>query len=105
MGLPAEPRMDCLPKRFPVGSVYVVEGHGGQYGHLRVSTRYVIMPGGRRVDIPARTRASASPRQVPSRAASQLPEAQSKGRQAVKKSASAAKKYALVGGTMGRQSR
>jgi hypothetical protein len=42
-----------LPRSFPVGAVYVVEGRGGQYGHLRVSSRYVIMPGGQRVDVPA----------------------------------------------------
>jgi hypothetical protein len=33
--------------------MYVVEGSGGENGHLRVSSRYVILPGGRRIDVPA----------------------------------------------------
>ncbi len=40
-----------LPRSFPVGAVYVVEGRGGQYGHLRISARYLILPGGRRVEV------------------------------------------------------
>src|ERR1700723_2175458 len=40
-----------LPKRFPVGSTYVVEGRGGENGHLRVFSRYVVLPGGRRIDV------------------------------------------------------
>jgi hypothetical protein len=53
---------DRLPKRFPVGAVYVIEGHDGRYGRLRVSSRYVKLPDGRRIEIapgqdaPARTR-------------------------------------------------
>jgi hypothetical protein len=42
-----------LPARFPVGARYVVEGHGGQDGQLRVISRYVILPGGRRIKLPA----------------------------------------------------
>ena len=48
---------DChirnLPKRLPAGTVYVVEGCGGHHGKLRVSSRYVVMPSGQRVEIPA----------------------------------------------------
>jgi hypothetical protein len=40
-----------LPKRFPVGTTYVVEGHGGEGGHLRVFSRYVVLPGGRRINL------------------------------------------------------
>jgi hypothetical protein len=40
-----------LPKRFPVGSTYVVEGCGGEDGHLRVFSRYVVLPGGRRINV------------------------------------------------------
>lgn len=40
-----------LPRSFPVGAVYVVEGRGGQYGHLRVSARYLVLPGGQRVEV------------------------------------------------------
>jgi hypothetical protein len=40
-----------LPKRFPVGATYVVEGRGGEDGHLRVFSRYVVLPGGRRINV------------------------------------------------------
>jgi hypothetical protein len=49
-----EPRSNRLPKSFPVGAVYVVEGKGGDYGQLSVSARYVIMPGGQRIDVAAK---------------------------------------------------
>jgi hypothetical protein len=52
MSLSTEHQMPQLPNRLPVGSVYVVEGRGGQHGHLRVSSRYVVMPSGEEVEIP-----------------------------------------------------
>jgi hypothetical protein len=42
-----------LPDQFPVGSKYVVEGHGGGDGNLRVFSRYIVLPDGRRIDLPA----------------------------------------------------
>ena len=42
-----------LPRRLPVGATYVVEGFGGAEGDLRVIARYVVLPGGRRINIPA----------------------------------------------------
>jgi len=51
MHLSANCKQDRLPKRFPVGSTYVVEGRGGENGHLRVFSRYVLLPGGRRIDV------------------------------------------------------
>jgi hypothetical protein len=42
-----------LPKRFPVGARYVVEGHGGEDGQLRVFSRYVVLPGGQRINVPS----------------------------------------------------
>jgi Amidohydrolase family len=47
--LRAEP-IEC---RFPVGATYVVEGVGGAEGHLRGIARYVVLPGGRRINISA----------------------------------------------------
>jgi hypothetical protein len=41
-----------LPHRFPVGATYVVEGYGGEDGDLRVISRYVVLPGGRRINVP-----------------------------------------------------
>ena len=38
-----------LPHRFPVGATYVVEGYGGEEGHLRALRR---LPGGRRINVP-----------------------------------------------------
>ena len=40
-----------LPKRFPIGTTYIVEGQGGESGHLRVFSRYVLLPGGRRINL------------------------------------------------------
>jgi hypothetical protein len=40
-----------LPKRFPVGTTYVVEGRGGEDGNLRVFSRYVVLPDGQRINL------------------------------------------------------
>ena len=40
-----------LPKRFPVGTTYVVEGRNGANGHLCVFSRYVVLPGGERINL------------------------------------------------------
>jgi hypothetical protein len=42
-----------LPKRFPVGTTYVVEGRGGENGDLRVFSRYVVLPSGERITLDA----------------------------------------------------
>jgi hypothetical protein len=52
MRLSEDTQSSRLPERFPVGTVYVVVGCGGERGHLRVSSRYVVLPGGRRIDVP-----------------------------------------------------
>ena len=41
MGLPIDRLSSRLPRRFPVGAKYVVEGYGGEEGKLRVIARYV----------------------------------------------------------------
>ena len=53
MRLPIDRHSTPLPKRFPVGARYVVEGRGGEDAHLRVFSRYVVLPGGRRINIPS----------------------------------------------------
>ena len=53
MGAPSNYWPSQLPRRFTVGATYVVEGVGGAEGHLRVIGRYVVLPGGRRINIPA----------------------------------------------------
>ena len=42
-----------LPDRLPVGATYVVEGFGGAEGNFRVIARYLVMPGGYRINVPA----------------------------------------------------
>jgi hypothetical protein len=42
-----------LPDQLPVGASYVVEGFGGESGNLRVISRYVLMPDGSRINVPA----------------------------------------------------
>jgi hypothetical protein len=62
MGLPKDRLSGRLPRRFPVGSTYVVEGYGGKEGNLRVVARYVVLPGGHRINIPADPSRAASRR-------------------------------------------
>jgi hypothetical protein len=50
-----------VPRRFPVGAKYVVEGYGGEKGNLRVIARYVVLPGGRRINVPDSLSQPASP--------------------------------------------
>jgi len=52
MSLSTDRQIRNLPKRLPAGTVYVVEGRGDQHGKLRVSSRYVLMPSGQKVEIP-----------------------------------------------------
>ncbi len=51
MHLSASSKSNRLPKRFPVGTTYVVEGRGGEHGDLRVFSRYVVLPGGQRINL------------------------------------------------------
>jgi hypothetical protein len=51
MNLRARRRPSRLPKRFPVGTTYVVEGRCGQNGRFRVFSRYVVLPSGARISL------------------------------------------------------
>lgn len=53
-----------LPKKFPIGTTYVVEGRGGEAGALQVYSRYVVLPGGQRINLgdDAKATPAASPR-------------------------------------------
>jgi len=51
MHLSASHKRNRLPKRFPVGTTYVIEGRAGAEGHLRVFSRYVVLPGGGRINL------------------------------------------------------
>jgi hypothetical protein len=62
MHLPMNSRSSSLPKCFPIGAKYVVEGHSGEGGDLRVWSRYVVLPSGRRINVPADLEPARSPR-------------------------------------------
>ena len=56
MPLSIRHKLNRLPKRFPVGTTFVVEGRaipgeGKNNKHLRVFSRFVVLPGGRRIDL------------------------------------------------------
>ncbi len=51
MHLSAGHKPNRLPKRFPIGTTYVLEGRGGEHGDLRVYSRYVVLPGGQRFNL------------------------------------------------------
>jgi hypothetical protein len=96
MRFPTDRQSSDLPRSFPVGAVYVVEGRGGQYGHLRVSSRYVIMPGGQRVDVPAKLGRTRRVRALRRRQPGNVPQA---GNRAQVYAGTRAKKFAIRGGT------
>jgi hypothetical protein len=52
MGLPTRSLPRHVPRRLPVGAKYVIEGFGGREGHLRVTARYLVLPDGRRINVP-----------------------------------------------------
>jgi hypothetical protein len=57
MQLALRRKLRRLPKSFPIGTTYVVEGHvvEGQGdeagGHLQVFSRYVVLPSGQRINL------------------------------------------------------
>src|SRR5277367_5067573 len=51
MGLPIDRLASGLPRRFPVGAKYVVEGSRGEVENMRVIARYVLLPDGRRINV------------------------------------------------------
>jgi len=56
MPLSIRHKLSRLPKRFPVGTTFVVEGRtvagdGKNNKDLRVFSRFVVLPGGRRIDL------------------------------------------------------
>jgi hypothetical protein len=93
-----------LPERFPVGATYVVEGFGGGNGDLRVIARYVVLPGGQRINVPAELSVPA-PRALAFRRRSNAKQSQAKRRAgdalkgAPKKAGGSLKKIAARRGT------
>lgn len=60
----ATSRPYSLPRDFPVGTRYVVEGSPGADGETRILSRYILFPDGRRVDLPTRTPIVLPPRRL-----------------------------------------
>jgi len=56
-----------LPERLPIGATYVVEGRGGAEGNFRTIARYVVLPSGRRINVPADPHRPAAARALPLR--------------------------------------
>jgi hypothetical protein len=83
-----------LPKRFPVGTTYVVEGCGGENGHLQVFSRYVVLPSGECINLGADLTRPGAPRARRPRNRSEA-QVQNTG----KRHAVTAKKIVGVGGT------
>jgi len=44
--------LDRLPRRFPIGTRYVVEGTPGADGELTITSRMVVLPDGTEVTLP-----------------------------------------------------
>jgi hypothetical protein len=95
MSLSTECQIHKLPKRLPMGTVYVVEGRGGQHGDLRVSSRYVLMPGGQKVEISAELGSTHSPRHGLQRSFG----SESRTGSRIRKNFGPGKKFVLVPGT------
>ncbi len=94
MDLPSSSRPGRLPHQFPVGTTYVVEGYAGKEGHLRVISRYVVLPGGRRINVPSGPVPSA-----PSRAIACWRDPNLKQSHAKSRPRRARKKFAAYSGT------
>ncbi len=72
MPLSTRHKLSRLPKRFPVGTTFVVEGRtiaadGKNNEQLRVFSRFVVLPGGRRIDLGGDAAAATSDRRARSR--------------------------------------
>jgi hypothetical protein len=56
MPLSLRHKFSRLPKRLPVGSTFVIEGRaiagdGEKNDHLQVFSRFIVLPGGRRIEL------------------------------------------------------
>jgi hypothetical protein len=80
MPLSERHKLSRLPKRFPVGTTFVVEGQaiaadGKDSENLRVFSRFVVLPGGRRIDLGGDSAAVTRGRRTRSRSRQAAPRA------------------------------
>jgi hypothetical protein len=73
-------RLNYLPEQFPVGATYVVEGRGGADGNFRAVARYVLLPSGRRINLPTEAHRPAGTRVLPFRTRADTLQSQANGR-------------------------
>ena len=100
MPLSLRHKFNRLPKRFPVGTTFVIEGRtvagdDGNDRQLQVFSRFVVLPGGRRIDLGLVSGGSSRIRRTGSR----KPQTQQRRR------SSGSKKIVTGGGTTLRQCR
>jgi hypothetical protein len=53
MDRPVDHFSRLVPEHLPIGASFVVEGYGGETGNLRVISRYILLPDGCRINVPA----------------------------------------------------
>ncbi len=97
MHLSPSRKRNRLPKKFPIGATFIIEGRGGEKGHLRVFSRYVILPTGERIDL-----GGDFAKPVRSRARRPRNSAKSRTSGASRNRSAEPKKIALGAGTTGR---
>jgi hypothetical protein len=100
MHLAPRRKLRRLPKSFPIGTTYVVEGHvveghGDEAGgRFQVFSRYVVLPGGQRINIGSNLGGPAVARGGGSRARNR-----GTGRDQSKRRLAGSKKMMAIGGT------
>jgi hypothetical protein len=80
MSLSERHKLSRLPKRFPVGTTFVVEGQaiaadGKNNENLWAFSRFVVLPGGRRIDLGGDAAAVTRSRRTRSRSRQAAPRA------------------------------
>jgi hypothetical protein len=109
MHLALRRKLRRLPKSFPIGTTYVVEGHRVEHGddggnQLQVFSRYVVLPSGQRINLGTNFGANFSSPAVP-RGAKFLARNQGTGRGQPKRRLAGAKKMMAGEGTSIRERR
>jgi hypothetical protein len=110
MQLALRRKLRRLPKSFPIGTTYVVEGHvvegqgdeGG--GQLQVFSRYVVLPSGQRINLGPNIGNNLGGEAVPRRGGSGS-RTQGTARGRAKRRLAGAKKMMADGGTSARDHR
>jgi hypothetical protein len=87
-----------LPSRLPVGATYVVEGYRGEEGKLQVVARYVVLPDGQRINVPAEPFRTPAPRALTFRRRAKAKRSQPKSRPAAGRKKIAARRGTGYGG-------